>query len=265
MLWKIGSQSVAARHKSCIHRTKEHIISPGLEGRHMQKQVLIGMVLLFLAACSMPSPDAKQNNSTDFTPEISFEETTFPTQVPVESEAPRSTEAVRPTFDTQPTVLPNSTPTVISEQTQENPFPFQVQVGTPAGTANFVEPDAGCNWLGVGGQVFESNERPVKGMIVEVSGVLNGEPVLLLALTGSNTTLGPGGYQVKIADQPIESSNSLWIQLFDLNGNPKSDKVFFNTYGGEAGCDKNLIVINFTQVGSIERAYYFPVMYKNGR
>lgn len=231
----------------------------------MQRQVLTCMIMVFLAACSMPSPDARQNNSTDFTPEISSEETTFPTQVPVKIEAPPVTEAVSPTLDIQPTILPSPTSTASSVPSSVKPFPFQVQSGTPAGTANFVDPGAGCNWLGVGGQVFESNERPVKGMIVEVSGVLNGEPVLLLTLTGSNTTLGPGGYQLKIADQPIESSKSLWIQLFDLNGNPKSDKVFFNTYGGEAGCDKNLIVINFTQVGSIERLYFFPVMYKNGR
>ncbi len=233
----------------------------------MDKRVLLCLMMFLITACTLSAPkiEVTPTNSPNFTPEWTMVGTESPMVEKPEIVEPFVTDTVSPTIEAQPQILPKPTPTTTAELTAEDRFPFQVQAGTPVGTANFVEPNAGCNWLGVGGQVFESTERPVSGMIVEVSGVLMGEPVLLLALTGSNTALGPGGYQIKLADQPVESSGSLWIQLYDLNGNPKSDKVYFDTYGGEDACDRNLIVINFAQVGSIARDYFFPGMYKEGR
>ena len=35
----------------------------------------------------------------------------------------------------------------------ENPD-YSFQMGTPAALPNFIDTDAGCNWMGVGGQVF---------------------------------------------------------------------------------------------------------------
>ena len=48
----------------------------------------------------------------------------------------------------------------------------------------------------------------------------------------------------QLADQPIASNNSLWVQLINQAGTPISDKVFFSTY---ESCTQNLILIDFKQ------------------
>jgi hypothetical protein len=142
-------------------------------------------------------------------------------------------------------------------------YRYNVQAGTPVMTANFIDPDAGCDWLGLGGQVFSRNDDPVTGLIVEVGGTLDEQPVLHLALTGGSTRLGPGGYEILLADRPVDSQGTLWLQLYDLGGEPLSDQIFFDTDGGLEACDKNLIIINFSEVGPSIWDYYFPYMFKD--
>lgn len=127
-------------------------------------------------------------------------------------------------------------------------FPlFVVQPGTPAAMPNFVAPESGCNWQGIGGQVFNSAGAPLNGLVVEISGTLGTTPVYHLALTGNSTTLGPGGFVVKLGSQPVSSVNSLHIQILDLNAAPKTDVVYFTTFNS---CDRNLVLLNFRQLSS---------------
>ena len=56
---------------------------------------------------------------------------------------------------------------------------------------------------------------------------------------------GRGGYEFTLADHPIASKQSAWVQLLDQSNLPLSPKVYFNTY---EDCSKNLIIVNFKQV-----------------
>ena len=47
----------------------------------------------------------------------------------------------------------------------------------------------------------------------------------------------------KLAAKPIASTGTLWVQLFDNNGKPLTDKIYFDTFDD---CAKNLVMIVFT-------------------
>ena len=86
---------------------------------------------------------------------------------------------------------------------------------------------------------------PVYYVIVQIGGSLEGKPIDLISVTGSASELGQGGYVFSLSDHPVDSSDSLWIQLQDQQGLALSEKIYFSTY---ASCEKNLILINFTQI-----------------
>lgn len=142
---------------------------------------------------------------------------------------------------------------------------FQPQAGTPVATANFVEPNAGCNWMGIAGQIFYPDGTAAVGLVIEVSGSLANKPLLMLALTGSSPALGAGGFELKLADAPVASQGTLAIQLYDLKGVALSERIAFDTYGGEGACERNLVLVNFSALPSNERyEYILPQVYRNG-
>lgn len=130
---------------------------------------------------------------------------------------------------------------------------YSLQRGTPAAIPNFVDTAAGCNWLGVGGQVFDQAGSPLPGLMIKVSGTLDGRQVLQYVYTGSSQALGASGYHLKLADRPI-SSQTLKIQLLDPVGRPLSLPLVFRTY---ATCQQNLLIINLTPI-SLENSVYLP-------
>ena len=121
---------------------------------------------------------------------------------------------------------------------------FIPQVGSPVATVNFIDP-AGCAWLGIAGQVFTIDARVLPNLVIEVNGNLGGKEILLRTLTGDQTALGPGGFLAKIAEKPVGSKNTLWVQLFDQDGKAMSQRIYLDTFDS---CDKNLVLINFTEV-----------------
>jgi hypothetical protein len=143
------------------------------------------------------------------------------------------------------TVIPSQTPTQAPSATP-TALPYTLQLGSPVYTANFGYPDAGCNWLGVGGQIFEKSGEPVINMVVWVRGSIGDTPFETIVLSGTaeGYKYGPGGYEVVIHNAVLETSGIFSIQILDLNGNILTDQVFFDTY---AQCDQNLILINFTK------------------
>jgi hypothetical protein len=137
---------------------------------------------------------------------------------------------------------------------------FRLQLGSPVGLANFIDPEAGCNWMGVGGQAFDLNGNPITQLVVEVGGRLEGGDVFHLALSGSSAILGPGGFVVVLADHTVETIGSLWILLYDLAGVPLTHRTYFPTY---ADCTKNFILVNFAPVPANEQPrMVFPLIYK---
>jgi hypothetical protein len=224
--------------------------------------VLITSALL--AGCVLPVP----LNNPEPTSTQSAEVTEIPTASVVPSATllatstpvPTKVIAVGPTSTSAPTLTETIAP-VVSSAAVDMPD-YVLQAGSPVWLPNFAHPDLGCNFLGIAGQVFDKNRDPAKMLVVEAGGSLGGNEVLGLSLTGNAPAYGPAGYEIKLADHPVGSNGSIWIQLFDLEGNPLSSQIFFDT---SADCDKNLTLINF--VATIfpvpELDIYLPGIYKN--
>ena len=230
----------------------------------MQKPIysLFIFIAVLLAACSMPavldrSPASTPSQTTVATPKVFIQDVqgSEPSPATEPTKLPSPTKVIAP--------KPTHTPIVASQPVDI--YPFVLQAGTPTFTSNFIDLEASCDWMGVGGQVFDRNDKPVTGLVAEVGGSLEDKVILSLALTGGSTILGPGGYVVKLTDQPIASENTLWIQLFDLGGAPLSEKIYFSTFADSAKCEKNLVIINFRELGSQNLEYYFPSIFKNGK
>lgn len=126
-------------------------------------------------------------------------------------------------------------------------YTFQVQPGTPVYLQNFAHVEKGCNWMGVAGQVFDATGQPIDRMVVRVEGILGNQAVDALSLTSLATAYGPGGFEIELAQQTLNSSGALSIALYDLQGQQVSAQIPFNTF---SDCAKNLIIVNFIQTGS---------------
>lgn len=173
-----------------------------------------------------------------------------PTWTPTASLVPTMTNTPAPAD----TPLPTQEELVVVEDDPDNQvilgdMPVVLHDGSPQYIpATSFHPDLGCNWMGVAGQVIDLNGSPVQGLIVEVGGTLGGERIgnpTILQATGLATAYGDAGYEVKLADEPVESNGSLWVQVLDQAGLPLSEKIYFYTF---SDCDQNLIVIYFKQV-----------------
>lgn len=121
---------------------------------------------------------------------------------------------------------------------------LKVQEGTPTAIGNFVYPHSGCDFLGVGGQVWDLYGDPIVGLVIKVAGILEGEVVSLYTLTGSSEKFGESGYDFTLGDHVISSNNSLYLQLYNLLGEEISARYHFSTY---QDCERNLILINWTE------------------
>lgn len=117
-------------------------------------------------------------------------------------------------------------------------FQYTLQPGSPTYLANFAN-TAGCNWMGVAGQVFDLNNKQVIGLLVH----LEGGGVVVESVTGSKPAYGAGGYELPFNDHPVQTTGVYRIQLRNA-GSPLSDTYVINTF---ADCSKNLILVNFVQ------------------
>jgi len=219
------------------------------------------VVLLGLSACTSPivsrqgenasnttAPHAGQGSDKSPTPAFPLPLSASPT------EASKATDVVQIQSMPVTSSAPGASGGISTQQLQ-----YRLQAGTPRSLANFIQPDAGCNWMGVGGQVFDSHKQPVISLVVEVGGKLAGADVFHLELTGNQTDLGPGGYLITLSNRPIASSESMWILLYDLAGQPVSNKVYFST---AQRCDSNFILINFVEINpNLVPRMYFPIIY----
>jgi hypothetical protein len=127
--------------------------------------------------------------------------------------------------------------------------PYALQKLNPYYLANFTHPEDGCNWMGVGGQVFNSEGKVQKEIIIRAGGSINGNPVIeemTMPQTEPEIDLayGPGGFEITLADGVAETDGEAWIQLFSLGGDPLSEKVYLVTFDD---CLKNLILMNFSE------------------
>jgi len=212
------------------------------------------IAILILCACSQLRPTSP-NNPIEPTASL-----VIPSETPVPvSEISTGTPALAPTETSTETEGPQVVTPIQTTPTEEIQVAavntstlYRRQVGSPVAMANFIAPEAGCNWLGVGGQAFDIHGNPVTNLVVEVGGTLEGSEVFHLAITGSSTNLGSGGFLINLANHTVASNGTLWILLYNLAGEPLTTKIAFNTY---ADCTKNFTLVNFVEVSAdyIER------------
>lgn len=162
-----------------------------------------------------------------------------------------ATPTTTATFTPEPTATetptetpaPTDTPAVTSTPSGAAIVP---QPDNPTLTSNFAHPDKACQWMGIAGQVFDSQTKAaVTGLAVRIGGQLGTFPVDQTSLTGSAPAYGPGGYELVLSDHPIASNRTVWIQILDTAGVPLSDKVYFVT---SDKCSENLVLFNWDQV-----------------
>jgi hypothetical protein len=173
--------------------------------------------------------------------------TTTVTPVPTDTSTPRPVTSTPTPYSiphTPGTQTP-ATPTLTISATIKANMPYEM-AGTPVAVAStFFRPDSDCIWAGVGGQVLDLRNAPITGIYIQLGGVLGNKYLDLLSLTGTALQYGPAGYEFSLADKPVASKKTLWLQLLDQAGLPLSAKVYFGT---SEDCSKNLILIKFKQV-----------------
>ena len=211
---------------------------------------------------STPLPETTEIIPTE--PLVLPTATLMPTNTPQGYPAPFvETQEISPPQVTEiPTLAATEMPTVMPTATSmfenlkplsgDQVVPFGLQSVSPVFISNFANQEAGCNWMGIAGQIFDEDQFPVDGLVVVVEGTVDGNKVESLGFSGLSAAYGPAGYEVVLGDKSV--SGEFWLQLFDQEGNPLSDIYSFETPGG---CEQNLGVLNFTlkikQVGE-----FFP-------
>jgi hypothetical protein len=159
-----------------------------------------------------------------------------------------------------PTQTPTLTPTIrLLRKPTSTQALLGVQPGSPVWMRNFAHPELDCLWMGVAGQVFDIDDTPMMDLVIEFGGELANQSVFGLAITGQAETYGEGGYEFKLADEPIATSGMVWAQVFDLEGNPISAPTYFSTY---EDCEKNLVILNFVQAYKLPTDwFYLPIIF----
>lgn len=156
------------------------------------------------------------------------------------------TQFIEPTAQTTPTselpagptptlTLGPTLPPLVSGPT-ESPFPFAAR-DQVVFTQNFAN-TAGCNWQGIGGQVFDLNGQPLVNIRVHVFG----SGVDLFAVSGSNTLYGVSGWEIQLTNGI--TTNSYVVELQSAQGTIISPQIAITF---PADCARNLAVTNFVQ------------------
>ena len=130
---------------------------------------------------------------------------------------------------------------------------YFIQWGTPAAIPNFVDLAAGCNWSGIGGQVFDQAGTPVAGLRVRISGTYDGRQISQVINTGSSQRFGPGGFELKLGDRPV-ASQTVRLQLINASGSRLSPPYLQKTF---ATCQQNLLVMNLKQI-TLDHLVFLP-------
>jgi hypothetical protein len=137
-------------------------------------------------------------------------------------------------------VAPESTAVPTTEPAAASTgFAYELQEGSIGYTTQFAYPDLDCAWMGIAGTVFDSEGNAAEDVIVHVEGP---DGFVIDAIAGTRPEFGPAGYEVTLANAPIDSDQIYVIQLLDVFGEPASDRYAVTTFND---CDRNLILVNF--------------------
>jgi hypothetical protein len=141
-----------------------------------------------------------------------------------------------------PTATSFATSDVTPTTTSGSAAHFKAQDGTPI----YLPHSDGCGGLYIAGNVIDISGNPLVFMHVRVGGTLGEEPLYLEdALSGSNLLYTESGWEVKIAEAPIDSTGTVFVELYTLDSvAPVSDLIIVDTYND---CNRNLVIVNFVQ------------------
>ncbi len=160
---------------------------------------------------------------------------------------PGPTNTSRPTNTATVTITPFGAATDTPGPTNTpGPMSFGLQSGDPqAIPARVYHPGIGCTFMGVSGQALDVRNNAVEGMVVQLGGTIEGRTFATLTTLTGMVLSGDGRYEFTIADHPIASKHTLWVQLLDQSGLiAMSEKIYFDTYDD---CERNLIIVSFRQ------------------
>jgi hypothetical protein len=184
----------------------------------------------------------------------------LPTWTPVAEEPtpePTVTNTRRPTLEPSaspilptktPTPTPTHTPTSTPTETPTGPTPtasptlssflFTKTDSSPFYLQNFAN-KAGCNWMGIAGEVLDLNRNPIVGSHrVHVWG--SGIDVRLT--TGTAPAYSPSGWEQFLFDSPVIRDYN--VQLETTNGTAVSQVYSVQS---RASCNQNLVRFDFVQ------------------
>jgi hypothetical protein len=217
---------------------------------------MIGSLVALMLACNLPE-SLPQSQAEDMSAAGAIVNATLEvTEPPV---SPTTAVLAQPHgLEAAPTAVNTPTPQA-PEPDVETPIYYHVQPGTPIGMPNLWHKELGCEWMGIGGQVFGADGWPEDEiLVVEIGGNLAGEPVSGISLTGTATQWGPSGYEFILAPEPVASEHTLWVQFFNIDGVEVSPRILFNTY---ASCEQNAVLLNMIHVERAEfERLFLPVL-----
>jgi hypothetical protein len=213
----------------------------------------LGLISIFLLACSLSSLPALMATPQPPTVVIAPTEDLSPTltvfaalfsaatetaeSVLTPQENPIATEdvpAIPQPAHTEPPTFQNLQPDFAAPG-----FEYKKQSMSPAYLPNFAHPEAGCNWMGAAGQVFNAEGLPEGNLVIVVEGQIDGQFVEALGFTGLAKAYGPEGFEVVLSDQA--QPGMFWLQVFDVDSKPLSNMIGFEMTGD---CEQNLALIN---------------------
>jgi hypothetical protein len=99
-----------------------------------------------------------------------------------------------------------------------------------------------CSWQGVGGTVDDQNSSPIIGIVVRLAGTLDGKSVELTTVSGISPEYGKSGFEFVLGETPVDSRDTIYVQLLDQAGLPLSDRIYIDTFND---CDRNLVLVRF--------------------
>lgn len=160
-----------------------------------------------------------------------------PTAVPsITPTFPPPTLTPTPTNTATPTETPGPSPTPTNTR---SPFPFTRDASSPQYLQNFAN-NAGCNWMGIAGEVLDLNRNPVPSGQYQVHvwncGIDTRAPV------GGAPAYSPSGWEQFIFNAPVVRTCN--VQLETVNGTAVSEAYSVTT---RASCNQNLTLFSFVQ------------------
>jgi hypothetical protein len=189
-----------------------------------------------------PTPTRTPEGAATFPPTWTPTHTATPTDTPVPTDTPTvtatPTDTATPTFTPTATRPPAPPATATSTHTptpSPTPWPY-LQHGYTYKVPNDKN-DAGCDWLGVGGQVFDAQGISFPGVTIRCSsGGWQGTSV-----SGSHPEYGLGGWEVYLYDQPRDETWNCQVMEGAVGVSPA---VVFSTTT-QNGCNQNSVRIDF--------------------